>query len=279
MFYFKKGNSYYNSVYIVVKTNDDTGVFGNGYINRYYKPRENNDTQYRTFIITDRSIYRPGQTVYFKGITTQTKDNNTSVFKGETINATLHDVNGQELSKQEFTTNVYGSFHGEFILPNGGLTGNFYIQAKSDKTGSHNGNFSVEEYKRPKFETNLNPITEIYKINDSITVKGNAIAFAGSTITDAKVVYRVKRQVRYPSWYYWRGPSYNNEAQEITFGETLTDAEGNFEVTFKAIPDPSVSKGNRPIFNYEIIADVTDINGETRSATTTINVTTIKSIS
>ncbi|MEE1974378.1 hypothetical protein, partial [Maribacter flavus] len=68
--------------------------------------------------------------------------------------------------------------------------------------------FSVEEYKRPKFKQEFQPITETFKVNDSITVKGKAVAFAGSNITDAKVVYRVKRQVQYPTWWYWRRPGY-----------------------------------------------------------------------
>jgi len=65
---------------------------------------------------------------------------------------------------------------------------------------------SVEDYKRPKFKPEFQSVTETYKVNDSITVNGTAVAFAGSNITDAKVVYRVKRMVQYPNWYYWRRP-------------------------------------------------------------------------
>ena len=78
--------------------------------------------------------------------------------------------------------------------------------------------------------------------------------------------------MQYPQWYYWRRPFSNSEAQEITFGETVTDESGNFEITFKALPDESVSKKNLPVFSYEVTADVTDINGETRSATTIVRV-------
>src|SRR5690606_20770726 len=72
--------------------------------------------------------------------------------------------------------------------------------------------------------------------------------------------------------YFWRRPWFNSEPQEITYGETTTNDKGEFEITFKAIPDDSVDKKGLPVFNYEITADVTDINGETRSATTTVNV-------
>lgn len=271
-FYFDKDNGYYNSVYITVKNKNDTGIFGETYINRFYKQRGNTSTNYNTFLFTDRSIYRPGQTVYFKGIITKTINKKTSVIANETIIAALHNVNNEKVSELNFITNEYGSFSGEFIVPNNGLTGNFSIKTSSKAIGIRTHYFSVEEYKRPKFETNFIPVTKTYKVNDSVTVRGNAIAFAGSNITDAKVVYRVKRQVQMPRWYYWSRPSYNSAAQETTYGKTNTDNKGKFEITFKAIPDESVSKDNLPVFNYEITADVTDINGETRSKTTIVRV-------
>ncbi|WP_282032186.1 alpha-2-macroglobulin family protein [Winogradskyella eximia] len=269
-FEFKKDDNYYRDVQIKVTAKNDTGYFGEFYINRTYDNSPNNDTHYRNFLFTDRSIYRPGQTVYFKGIATKSRNGKTEVSADEAAKLRLKNVNGEVVSELLLQTNEFGSVHGEFILPNDGLTGNFTIEMFS-----HNSTYayiSVEEYKRPKFKTQFQPVTETYKVNDSITVNGTAIAFAGSNITDAKVVYRVKRNVRFPSWYYWRRSYFNAEAQEITFGETKTNAKGEFEVTFKALPDESVSKENLPVFNYEITADVTDINGETRSSSTIVNV-------
>ncbi|WP_179376743.1 alpha-2-macroglobulin family protein [Winogradskyella wichelsiae] len=269
-FEFKKDDNYYRDVQIKVKTKDDTGHFGEFYINRTYDNSPNNDTHYRNFLFTDRSIYRPGQTVYFKGIATKSRKGKTEVSADEAAKIRLKNVNGEVVSERLLQTNEFGSVHGEFILPNDGLTGNFTIEMFS-----HNSTYayiSVEEYKRPKFKTEFQPVTETYKVNDSITVNGTAIAFAGSNITDAKVLYRVKRNVRFPSWYYWRRSYFNAEAQEITFGETKTNAKGEFEVTFKALPDDSVYKDNLPVFNYEITADVTDINGETRSTSTIVNI-------
>ena len=271
-FEFRKDNNYYRNVEIKVSTKDDTGYFGDYYINRTYNENENNDTKYNTFLFTDRSIYRPGQIVYFKGIITQSKNEKSSVSAKKEITAELHNVNGENVSELKFVSNEFGSFHGEFIIPNDGLTGQFYIKTFSNTIGSGYHYFSVEEYKRPKFKPEFQPITKTYKVNDSITVNGTAIAFAGSNITDAKVVYRVKRNVQFPGWYYWRRPYYNVEAQEITFGDTKTNAKGEFEITFKALPDESVSKESLPVFNYEITADVTDINGETRSTSTIVNV-------
>ena len=116
----------------------------------------------------------------------------------------LFDTNSQEVAQQTLKTNAFGSFASEFMLPNTGLTGNYSLRVNSTEVNiSGYSSFSVEEYKRPKFEARLLPITETYKVNDVITVKGKALAFAGSTISDAKVSYRVKRVVNYPRWYYW----------------------------------------------------------------------------
>jgi len=265
-----KDGNYYRGAEVTASYKNDVGHFGEYYISRAYKDRQNNDTKYNNFLFTDRSIYRPGQTVYFKGISTASKNGKTEVFSNHTAKVRLKNVNGEVVNELLLKTNEFGSVHGEFILPNDGLTGNYTIDMFSGEYGYTY--FSVEAYKRPKFKPEFQPITETYKVNDSVTVKGTAIAFAGSNITDAKVVYRVKRQVQYPSWYYWRRPYYNSEPQEITFGEGKTNAKGEFEVTFKALPDESVSKANLPVFRYEVTADITDINGETRTATTTVNV-------
>ncbi|MEM9680239.1 MAG: MG2 domain-containing protein, partial [Bacteroidota bacterium] len=245
--------------------------FGDYYINRGYDDKQPDKERHNTYLFTDRSIYRPGQTVYFKGIVTKTFKENTKVFEEHKATISLHNVNGEELSDLEVVSNEFGSFHETFVLPNDGLTGNFYIRVSSSDIGEAYQYFSVEEYKRPKFKAEFLPITETFKVNDDITVKGNALAFAGSTITNAKVTYRVKRNVQFPRWYYWSRPYYKSEAQEITFGETTTNDKGEFEIPFTALPDNSVDKTDLPIFQYEITADVTDINGETRSATTVVN--------
>ncbi len=271
-FSFKKDANYYRSVEIKTVHEADSAYFGNYYINRLYEKNDNSKTNYNTYIFTDRSIYRPGQTVFFKGIVTQTNANKTIVTNNEAITAELYNVNGEKLSTLQFKTNNYGSFSGEFSLPNDGLTGNFQIRTASNTIRNQSYNFSVEAYKRPKFKPEFLPITKTYSVNDTITVKGKTLAYAGSAIADAKVTYRVTRKIQFPNWYYWRHPYNNSQAQEITFGDTKTNANGDFEIKFKALADASISKTNAPLFRYEISADITDINGETRSTSTIINV-------
>ncbi|GAA4887711.1 alpha-2-macroglobulin family protein [Flaviramulus aquimarinus] len=268
----EKNNSWYRNVKLKVKHINDVAYFEDLYINQQYKQQQEK-ISYKGFLFTDRSIYRPGQTIYFKGIAMQTKRGKSEVLPNMKLNVMLRDVNRQEIKIIDFVTNEFGSFQGKFILPNNGLTGNYNLNISCKKVWlDGNANISVEEYKRPKFEAKFIPVAETFKINDSVTVKGKALAYAGSNITDAKVVYRVHRKVQYPRWSFWHRPWINSAPQEITHGETMTNDKGEFEITFKAIPDNSVDKTNSPIFNYEIIADVTDLNGETRSTTTIVYV-------
>lgn len=269
---FKKTRGNYSHVSAKVTNSNDTAYFGNFYLGNNY-PNNQIKNPYKSFLFTDRSIYRPGQIVYFKAITMKTEKGQSDVLANESVYAVLYNVNSEKISRLEFKTNEFGSVSGEFVIPNNGLNGQYYIVFDGiDKKISTEHYFSVEEYKRPKFETKLKPVTETYKVNDSITIKGLAVAFAGSNITHAQVVYRVHRKVHYPRWYYWYKPWFTSELQEITHGKSITNEKGEFEVTFKAIPDTQVDKASLPIFNYEITVAVTDINGETQTTTTFVNV-------
>ncbi len=272
MIQIQKPNEYWRNITMEVTYGKDRAHFGNHYISQHYN-RSETDADYKGFVFTDRSIYRPGQTVYFKAIAMKTVKGKSEVIPNQLFYVDVYNVNDDEVAELELKSNEYGSVAGEFILPSSGLNGQYNINFHGD------GNdldveyyFSVEEYKRPKFETKFTPITDTFRLNDSVTVHGTALAFAGSNITDAKVTYRVVRQVQYPIWYRWNPRAYYSEPQEIAHGETTTNAQGEFEVVFKALPDTAVSKEGQPTFQYEVTADVTDINGETRSATTTVNV-------
>ncbi len=261
----------YRSFSVKVSYEKDTAFFSNYYNYRSYNQEEQ---KYKSFLFTDRSIYRPGQTVYFKAIVVKTENDASSIIPNETVTVELYNANYEDLSKLELTTNEYGTVTGEFIIPTGGLTGRYSLQiaSRGSKNYGSEFGFNVEEYKRPKFETNFKPVTETYRLNDDITVIGEALSYAGSNITNAQVTYKVTRNVQYPRWYYWRSSQNYGEGQEITFGETTTNDKGEYSIDFKALPDDSVDKAGQPVFNYEVTADVTDINGETQSTTTIVRI-------
>lgn len=234
-----------------------------------YISRPDNETYYHTHFFLDRAIYRPGQTVYFKGIVIKTTDaepKKPEIVPNYSTTVIFYDVNYQEVAKVEVTTNEYGSYQGSFMAPLGGLTGQMRLvdnQTDSDKY------FRVEEYKRPKFEVKFQPITGSFKLGEEVKVTGLAEAYAGNKIDGAKVNYRVVRKVSFPYWAWWRWGWYNpysGEQQEIKFGEMETDENGEFEIKFEAIPDKSVPEERQPQFSYTVYADVIDITGETHTS-------------
>ena len=271
--YFKLNSTKdYHSFYFQINTPGDE-LYTDDYT--YYSNYSSYEEPARasSFLFTDRSIYRPGQTVYFKGIVLRKELNSarSTILPGYATKIFLRDANSQKQAELSVVTNEYGSYHGSFVLPEGMLNGQFSIV----DTATNGFQFiSVEEYKRPKFFTSINKPTGTYRVNDSITVTGTAKAYAGNNIDGAKVAYRVVRKLRYPVWWgwYYRGRPSNNSETEISHGTTTTDAKGIFTIIFKALPDESVDKKEQPTFYYELNADVTDINGETRSGNTSVAV-------
>ncbi|MGE5317363.1 MAG: MG2 domain-containing protein, partial [Chloroflexota bacterium] len=230
-----------------------------------YRDRESKIT---TFFFTDRAIYRPGQPVYFKGIVVDKSGKSPVVVPGHRATVRLFDVNGQNISTQELTSNEYGSFSGSFVLPASMLTGSLRIESENGAV-----NFNVEEYKRPKFEVTFKPVDSAYRLNAPVEITGEAKTYTGVAVADALVNYRVVRSVVYPFrdvFFIWP-PSRNPDA-EIANGTIKTNADGSFKINFTALPDPDQFDDSDPLYTYLVYADVTDISGETRSAQTSINV-------
>jgi hypothetical protein len=221
------------------------------------------------YLFTDRSIYRPGQLVFFKGIevTEDAAAHTNKPVTGYVVKLLLLDANQQRVDSISLTTNAFGSYNGSFHLPEHRLNGSFTIKQVDDRGLV---NFSVEEYKRPKFYVNYEKQKSVYRIGDSIRVTGLVNAYSGNAIGGAKVVYRVIRKAS--SWYsfQFRRRQTPSSQEELTHGEMTTDGQGRFSISFLAAPDKTGSPATNPEYTYEVNADVTDINGETRSGQTDI---------
>lgn len=238
------------------------------YTYQYHGYREPKKKTPTTFFFTDRAIYRPGQTVYFKGIVINSDGDAHEIMKSKSTTVHFYDANYQEVSKLDLTTNEYGSFSGSFIAPAAGLTGQMHIQNESGSAY-----FSVEEYKRPHFEVVVDRVKGAYRVNDSVKVVGHARSFSGAAVDGAEVKYRVVRSARFPWWWWcWYGYYPQSQSVEIGNGVVMTDDTGGFVVPFKAIADRSVPRESQPVFMYTIYTDVTDITGETHSGSGYANV-------
>ena len=283
----------YNYNYIDISSSNDSLSIRKNYFNHVYEYFIENSEYVKlkgkVEFYLDRAIYRPGQTVYYKGIAFQKLNNKTSIVANTTFKILIKDTNQNVFNEFDVITNEFGSFSGEFELPKNGLTGNFNIEAKKPKDYENDinydknkanhpfwdnvnfensrTNFKVEEYKRPKFEVVFKPKKETYQVNQTVKVKGTAKAFAGSNISDAIVKYTVTRYTQYYRSFYGQ-----EETEILTIAETKTDASGKFSIDFNATPSKNSKKEQLPIFNYRINVTVTDINGETHDAETTVKV-------
>lgn len=243
----------------------------------------------KNFIIfTDRAIYRPGQKMFYKGILKQEYYEKTKVLPKQKVLVKLRDANYNEISKAEVVTNEFGSVTGTFTLPSSGISGSYSIVMEADlgevsgrkehEFASEGKSFRVEEYKRPKFRVVINQVKEAYKLGEKVKVSGKAEAFSGADISGAVVKYEVKRQrIRlwrnyYEDYYY---PYYKEKETDIAHGETTTDGNGNFNISFMAEADEKTAKGKRN-YQYFVSFYVTDANGESQSSQSIINIGDIK---
>ncbi len=230
-----------------------------------YQYRTDPQPYHSVFLFTDRAIYRPGQKIHFKGyVVNFDKNRMPSIQQSGQLTVAFNDANGQEVAKQKFTPNTYGTFSGEFIAPEGRLLGSMSLQVTGNANGS--AQIQVEEYKRPTFEVTYEPASQAFRLGAPVTVKGKAMTYAGVPIDNGTVQYRVVRRTHFP-WFPWwmRGWFPDSPEMIIAQGTTTTDATGAFSVTFDGRGDASLT-GHRPEFVFAVSADVTDVAGETRSA-------------
>lgn len=272
MFRIAKGKDQYGSVVLLaehqgqqVSTAHELGFSG---------PSDPEQADSQTVFFTDRSLYRPGQTISYKGICIRFDQSrsNYETRAGKSVTVIFRDPNGKEIEQNTHTCNDQGAFSGTFTAPRDRVTGWMSIDATGPDGSTQ---ISVEEYKRPKFQVGLSAPKEAAKLNGEVVVTGKATAYTGAAIGGAKVKWRVVREVHFPSWCWW-GYGYwsgNHQAsQAMSHGSSVTENDGTFKVGFTAKPDLAIAEKDEPVFHYTVYADVTDTSGETRSENKTVRV-------
>ncbi|MCL2104075.1 MAG: MG2 domain-containing protein, partial [Kiritimatiellaeota bacterium] len=230
-------------------------------------PRNQQENDTRALLVTDRAIYRPGQTVRYKGIY-YVANATTGVYEirpNAEYTIRFRDPNGKEIDSRKERANSFGSFSGSFVIPADRGTGHMRLEM-ADRHNSSVG-FRVEEYKRPKFEVVFDPLKGEIKLNDNVPMSGRAATYSGLPLDQASVRWTVTRGTSYPYWFYRASFSF---PQVIASGETQTDADGTFKLNFAAEPEPGAKPGDSPVFRYAIHAEVVDATGETRSGSQAI---------
>jgi len=235
---------------------------------------ERPDPGYEIHLFLDRAIYRPGQQLYFKAlILDHTRPSQPAIITQREITMELVDPNGQVQAKKTFLTGGFGTFHGFFDLPESGLLGTYFLRTEGTWWGEY---FRVEAYKRPSYEITFEGMDTGYQLGDSVQVTSVARAYAGQPIGNAQVVYQVRRRPAYVFRPWWLDRYFSRYAsaamQWIASGTGTTDASGKFVVPFAAIA-PSPGNGYLPdAYDFEVVVTVTDISGETHTATKNLRV-------
>ncbi len=235
------------------KGNDVALPVQNFNANRYSFVEVKED-QERVTLLTDRSLYRPGQTVFVKGIAYRSASDTANVVANKEYILQLYDANYKMIAEKKLLTNEFGSFTTDFSLPASTLNGQFQLKTTFGST-----NIRVEEYKRPTFELTFQPLEGSYTFNDSVRVKGMAKTFSGVPVQGSSVKYTITRAAR--NWWRWN----NDNEVTLTSGEAAVDATGNFEVPVQLVPDLS-DRDDESYYIYKVKATLTDAAGETQTA-------------
>jgi TonB-dependent SusC/RagA subfamily outer membrane receptor len=248
--------------------NADTLNQEQGYIAGNTKDDEDDEAKEKTILFTDRQIYRPGQTIYFKGLQIQTLKGKSKIVPKQVIDLELFDSNDKLLTNKTFTTNEFGSFNGSYVIPQNVLAGNIKLATRDGVTY-----VKAEEYKRPTFKVELANVKETYRFNDSVKVKGTVMALSGYGLSQARVAYHVTRTINqiYNSY----ASNYSNRyvyepSAEIAADTVTADSQGNFTIPFKAIPGNQLA--DHITYQYQVKVDATDASGETRPQNTLVTI-------
>ena len=159
--------------------------------------------QVKVFGITDRPVYRPGQSMKWKTwvAKAQYDQQGKSPFAGQSLVINIHNPKGDKILEKGFVLDEYGGIDGELALPKDTTLGVYAIQCFYN--GNHQGGFTfrVEEYKKPEFEVKVDAPTEPVMLGEKITATISSKYYFGGTVTNAKVKYKVTRQVHNADWY------------------------------------------------------------------------------
>lgn len=230
------------------------GIYGGSF--GYYGD-ENKATESMT-LLTDRSLYRPGQTVYVKGIAYTQKSDTANVIPNKNYTVVLLDANNQEVGQKSVRTNEYGSFTADFALPSACLNGMFSLTAGEGRTS-----IRVEDYKRPTFDITFEKQTESYKLGDEVQVKGKVQSYSGVLLQDLPVKYTVKRS----TYSFWR----ISESTQIASGEVTADENGEFTIPVRLEESDAYKNNDKVYYRYSVEATATNVAGETQSSTDVIS--------
>ncbi len=208
---------------------------------------------YRINILTDRSIYRPGQNIEGKAVLTFLSQNDEHVIENQKIKLILKDANRKKIEEKEVFTNEFGSAAFKFNIPADRMNGEFSIEAISkNEIDTYRGyhNITVESYKLPVAEAKVYTKDGSSIMYGSKPVfEGEVKAFSGEAVGGTVVKYRISE-----AW----------SSNILSSGETKCENDGKFTI----VSDSAITKGS---YYIEIEIEAVLPSGETVTASHKLN--------
>ena len=218
-------------------------------------------------LFTDRSLYKPGDSIHFKVIFFKAGDTKGEVLAGKEIEVKIrHSSEKDPVASLKLVTNDFGSVAGVFTLPEGSKNGVYVIESDYSRLGS----VRVEEYKRPNFTVSLDPITEALAYGDVIKQSGVMRSYAGFSVAGGEVWYRVTRTTHSQTHGRYLG------SVDLIEGSVVADADGRFEIVFPANrPEYKGYEEDVLFSDYRIVVSASDPQGETHDTGISVPVSDI----
>ncbi len=255
-----------NLVRVSTPTENTMPYMPKGYYSKWQSRNERR--QLVTRLLSDRTHFRPGQTIYIKGISYwQLPEDCVRADKGDVFELTLKGPKGQVIEKKEVKSNEFGTFSTEFVLPADGLNGRYLIETPGGTIRTGDGlYFYVEEYKLPTFEVTFDTVKTAYAIGDTVTLTGRAMTYSGVPVANGKVNYNVR--INSSGWL--RGWRKSLSDFDTTDGKAVTDTDGRFSV--KVVLDDPFEGEDLCWWHHEyvIMSTVTSPSGESQEAHTAL---------
>ena len=179
------------------------------------------DQQYKqskVFIVTDRPVYRPNQTVKSKFWLRKAQYDKDDVSQFANISASLELYNprGEKVLGKNVKTDEYGGFEFEWQAPEDAMLGvyRFHVYGIGSNQVSGGNTFRIEEYKKPEYEVTIEAPDKPVALGEVIKAKVSARYYFGAPVTEGTVKVTIRRYSHSQNWYPYRawdwcfGPGY-----------------------------------------------------------------------
>lgn len=230
-----------------------------GYMYRNYRNKPDDKESLNAHVMTDLSIYKPGQELRFSTVAYTKSGETLKMAADRELVIMLADANGQQRDSLTLVTDRLGRADGSFSIPDSGLLGNWSLQVY-EKSEKHRNSWlaaehiEVADYKSPTFYAAIESSADSYKAGDVLRFNGVAMTYAGMPVANGKVAYSITLM---PMW------RFGAESAGSYGGETVTAADGSFSIE---LPTSGLKGTSYASGRYRLAVSVTDGAGETQQA-------------